>query len=316
VTGPTPKIFRDFIQDMDPTNTTFKRIFDTVEFRGSSFSFAHIVAKALGLRSPGADCRFWLDGSSDEAYVVRLMQLSFADLIRLLPAVLTGETRHDYLYIRNFRQTRWIATATARRATTTCTSEAFDKLAGLPPPRRDAPRLLVHQKLSTNSPDCHRHGETRHDYLYIRSFRHSADSLDCLLAKGHSFLSTSRTLAEKKSRRSPPPIHTNNNRAAFNLYTDAQPHWIRLDLLKMARVTRASLAAAAEDAKSGKFHVSCPETPVEISEEVFLSSLLDSFLFTTFYIFIFPRSSSPIIYFTSAIYASIRRSWRASKVHS
>ncbi|KAK1833145.1 hypothetical protein QBC39DRAFT_402123, partial [Podospora conica] len=115
VTGPTPAYFRNFLQDDDPTDNIFKRVFDTVEFRSSSMAFAHIAIKALNLTVPGADCRFWIDteGQNHDGY--SLMRMSFAKILNLmdLPAVFPGETRHDYMYIRFFRASRWIAAAIA-----------------------------------------------------------------------------------------------------------------------------------------------------------------------------------------------------------
>lgn len=115
VTGPTPTYFQSFIQDADPTDNTFKRVFDTVEFRSSSMAFAHIAVKALNLTMPGVECRFWLDqeGQNNEGY--SLMRTSFCGILNLMdhPAVFPGEIRHDYMYIRFYRASRWIAAAMA-----------------------------------------------------------------------------------------------------------------------------------------------------------------------------------------------------------
>ncbi|KAK0749353.1 hypothetical protein B0T18DRAFT_298412, partial [Schizothecium vesticola] len=115
VTGPTPTYFQNFIRDDDPTDNTFKRVFDTVEFRTSSMAFAHIAVKALSLVVPGADCRFWIDeeGQNNEGY--SLMRTSFCGILNLVdhPAVFPGEIRHDYMYIRFYRASRWIAAAMA-----------------------------------------------------------------------------------------------------------------------------------------------------------------------------------------------------------
>ena len=115
VTGPTPTYFQNFIRDDDPTDSIFKRVFDTVEFRSSSMAFAHIAVKALNLTVPGADCRFWIDedGQNNEGY--NLMRTSFCGILNLVdhPAVFPGEIRHDYMYIRFYRASRWIAAAMA-----------------------------------------------------------------------------------------------------------------------------------------------------------------------------------------------------------
>ncbi|KAK1758606.1 hypothetical protein QBC47DRAFT_411290 [Echria macrotheca] len=113
MTGITNELFAQFAQNPNPSTDEFKRVFDTVEYRGSLMLLANILVKALKLPVP-ASCRFWDDKTrEDELYVKQ--QAAWGRVHELFPPapLLPGENRHPFKCVRFYRPARWIAAGIA-----------------------------------------------------------------------------------------------------------------------------------------------------------------------------------------------------------
>ncbi|KAK5660687.1 hypothetical protein OQA88_12051, partial [Cercophora sp. LCS_1] len=109
-TGTTLGLFRAFMGYLNPTLHDFKRVFDALEFRGSSMALAVMLAKAFKLPAPGP-CRFWEGTIDDDSLYARVCAAKtvvrdvFGD-----PAVFPGERRHDFNHVRFHRASHWLST--------------------------------------------------------------------------------------------------------------------------------------------------------------------------------------------------------------
>ncbi|KAK0655849.1 hypothetical protein B0T16DRAFT_316306, partial [Cercophora newfieldiana] len=115
MTGITASMLLEFLNNPKPDVEAVKRVFDTLEFRGSSITLAQILLKALGLPIPEEKCRYWTDKVGDDMISYTKLQAGFANVHNLLakPAILPGENRHTYKHVRFYRPSRWISAALA-----------------------------------------------------------------------------------------------------------------------------------------------------------------------------------------------------------
>jgi len=113
-TGITNRLFKDFIERSGlPDLDEFKRVFDAVEFRGSSIKFAGLLATALDLPTK-ASCRLWPDVVLDDDQYKKL-QSAFGQVRDLFPdaPLKPGEVRNVFKDVRFYRPARWISCAIA-----------------------------------------------------------------------------------------------------------------------------------------------------------------------------------------------------------
>lgn len=110
-TGITKPLYEGFMMTEDPDDDTVKRIFDTIEYRSSSMTLAHMLVKGLELPAPsGVKSRYWVEDD-----VCGSFQLAFSEVHNLFDrvALLPGETRHDFKVVRFWRPSRWLAASIA-----------------------------------------------------------------------------------------------------------------------------------------------------------------------------------------------------------
>ncbi|KAK3363399.1 hypothetical protein B0T25DRAFT_596624, partial [Lasiosphaeria hispida] len=110
----TKELLSKFLLTAEPDEIYVKRVFDAIEFRASSMTLAHILAKALDLPFPGARCRYWDEGNSKQ---YNRFQTAFAVVHNLFGkiAVLPGEIRNEMKCVKFFRPSRWLSTAIAKK---------------------------------------------------------------------------------------------------------------------------------------------------------------------------------------------------------
>lgn len=114
-TGITKQLFGEFTTNNSLEMDTVKRVFDALEFRGSSMALTLMLAIAFNLPRPVDKCRSWEGNTQDDSFYAAV-HAAQSDIQGLFgrPAVFPGERRHDFNHVRFHRASKWLSTCVAK----------------------------------------------------------------------------------------------------------------------------------------------------------------------------------------------------------